>query len=232
MEIAAIKEAINRWNQIRNTNIGLTFLTSGVGFEISREEYEKWQEHSPSNLHVYIGLVEFELMFFVVDNVTDESGSGYEKFLFTKGFTKNYHPNANATFDITKVAIDDNEALHRSFHWLLGSRNWFEHDKSNNKFFNEENDWKGIVRAFEVPFEDLMAIFKTGTEQAFAFLAIRPPKPTDPTTNNLIEIILCNEPVNNGANEVINVEIFKDITVPVPPFKPLNIQQKWHLFDN
>ena len=42
MTIDDIKNNINTWNDVRNSEMGLKFLTSGYALELSREEFEKW----------------------------------------------------------------------------------------------------------------------------------------------------------------------------------------------
>ena len=104
----SIKKSIKKWDQIRNTELGLSFLTSGFGFEINRNEYERWKniinleilekllqnkniavnidEDGDINIdgngdgdiykdyfiHLYIGVLEFETVFYLVDSVSDQ----------------------------------------------------------------------------------------------------------------------------------------------------------------
>ena len=44
MTIQEIKDSIQIWNLARDSKYGFGLLTSGYGFEITREEFKKWQK--------------------------------------------------------------------------------------------------------------------------------------------------------------------------------------------
>ncbi len=97
MTIKEIKDSIQQWNEVRMTSLGLNFLTSGSGLEIRRSEFEAWKdiqnEHNIDiddiEVHMYIGIVEFEITFYLVDSYSDKY-QDYEvnKNLFVKEYTK------------------------------------------------------------------------------------------------------------------------------------------------
>ncbi len=239
-EILKIREGIYKWDQIRNTDLALNFLTSGIGFSIDKDSYESWKSLEDSvngetikNIHVYIGVMEFETTFFLVDSLTDARGKTdpevyiLNRNLFTKGFTKNMSYGFSVNQKLKKVpnilfpevsdprAITEKEALERLLKWMLYSDVWFE-SRQKSKPSGEE-PFPGVLKCMTIPFSDLDYLFSdAGTEEVYAFFALREAdlhgKPLD-----VLELILCNQTFNSEGYAV-SVKHFADVTRPRPPF--------------
>ena len=214
-----IKANINTWDEIRNTSISLNFLTSGYGFTISYEDYQNWSVTKPTALNCYFGVDEFELKFYIVDNVTDQNQS-YQLGvnLLEKEFTRSFNTAATKTdAPFTPVTLANNdqitksEAEQRLLNWMLGAKNWFKDQQKAIKIGSP-----GILRLMTIPFKDVSTLFSSSQENVFALTAL---KKFEVFGYN-IEFILTREmelnegqPPKSGDNE-----LFMDVTQPHPPF--------------
>ncbi len=212
-KITKIKTNINTWNEVRNTNIALNFLTSGNGFPIEFEDYQHWKNNNPTTLHCYFGVDEFELKFYLVDDVTDKNQS-YEvgKTLVVKEFTRSFTTLAvknNQEFKPITLSGSDEiskaEAEERILNWILGSKSWFIDQQNKNK--------SSILRLITIPFEDLDALFNSATETALAIMAL---KNFEEVGYN-IELILTHE-IQPEKDKTVLMESFYDVSQPRPPF--------------
>ena len=246
--IQKIKESIIKWDQVRNTDIGLNFLTSGLGFSITRKEYDRWLEidtHTPiKDIHLYIGVVEFEMVFYIVDSASDKLGNREPQYynignnLFIKEVTKNITSSIN-TSPINNLSfpekcdqsqypfrISEKEVMKRLFKWYLNGTAWFDADRTKNQVaaINGEQ-YGGIVKCMSIPFCDLKYLFSNYDQDfVFAFFALRDEKPS-PIHNSespveLIELILCAGKMSAGPGNAsqVTLEYFADVTRPSPPF--------------
>lgn len=221
-EVQKIKEAIKKWEQIKNTDIALNFLTSGIGFTITKEEYKLWLEveqnaDSIENIHLYIGIVEFETTFFLVDSTTDKA-QNYKvgKNLFIKGFTNNLAgnpgdqiPDLQFSSPTSPNEINSEEAIKRLMKWYLYSQVWFKNNQANKK----------VLSKMVIPFKDLKTLFRiSDTDKIFAFFALRF---DSDYKEEVLELILVNEKkdkADSNASNSATVEHFADVTRPCPPF--------------
>ena len=245
--IQKIKESIQKWEQIRNTDLGLNFLTSGIGFRIEKKEFQKWLDLEEkngeiSNIHLYIGIVEFEMVFYLVDSSTEKNGfhnpDDYKvnENLFIKEITKNI----SSSIDMSPVPhiqfsevqatnkITEQEVMKRIFKWYLFGTTWFNNDRKKNmnvaKINNQE--YQGVLKCMTIPFSDLKYLFgKYSQETLFCFFGLREEAAQytqqNATNTDIIELILCTGETTNNTidNSVQNtVESFADVTRPSPPF--------------
>ncbi|WP_338791994.1 hypothetical protein [Bernardetia sp. MNP-M8] len=222
MNILQVKLAIAKWGQINNTTLGLDYLTSGTGFEISREEYNKWlqiqkdTQKTIDSIHVYLGIWGMQFVFFLVDSVSDEN-ENYEigENLFMKSFVPSldFSPPSDDIVSIPSVELPEAEAMKRSLRWQLYSKLWFKNSQTQYASMPTAN---GILKAMTVPFVDLSNIFdNTKSEQLYSFFGIQ----EDKDYGNIIELILCDKPIPvNG--KLATPKFFMDVTKPIPPFSP------------
>ncbi len=218
-KVAKIKGNINTWNEVRNTNMALNFLTSGYGFVIELEDYQNWKKNSPDSIHCYFGVSEFELKFYLVDNVTDKNQS-YELGvnLFEKEFTRSFNTaGVKTTEDFKPVTIScidqisKTEAEQRILNWMLGSKNWFKDQMQKNKIGKSE-----LLRLITIPFEDVETLFTNSDQTVFAITAL---KNFNIYGYNL-EFILTRELELGGTktSDTSVTELFMDVSQPHPPF--------------
>ncbi|SHJ62702.1 hypothetical protein [Aquimarina spongiae] len=217
--LTRIKANINTWNEIRNTSIALNFLTSGYGFTVSFEDYQNWSTNNPTTLNCYFGVDEFELKFYIVDNVTDQNQSYQIGInLLEKEFTRSFNTTAtktNTAFKRVALSCNDqiskSEAEQRILNWMLGAKNWFKDQQQAIK-----SGSSGLLRLMTIPFEDLSTLFGSSQENVFVLTAL----------NNFdifgynLEFILTREiELNEGETQKSgDNELFMDVSQPHPPF--------------
>ena len=218
MDIAEIKNNINAWNEVRNTDIGLTFLTSGYAIELSREEFVKWNKRLENEkdiyIHLYIGISQFKIIFYLVDSETDQNETYLvNENLFVKYFTRNA-TELSHDVDIQDIVVHQSLAINRIFKWFFSSSQWFykQTDKPNL------TDTEGVVRVFTIPYEDFQKCFETTEQKALILFGLRDYTADDILLENEIEVLVCSE--SNGLvvhkkNDNLN---FEDLTTPHPPF--------------
>ncbi|QMU64080.1 MAG: hypothetical protein GKR88_07105 [Flavobacteriaceae bacterium] len=246
MTIKEIKDSIQQWNEVRMTSLGLNFLTSGSGLEIRRSEFEAWKdiqnEHNIDiddiEVHMYIGIVEFEITFYLVDSYSDKY-QDYEvnKNLFVKEYTKSTFlgdlekgavqipPLEFVTYKRNETIEDEEKerekAINGAFTWLLYSDTWFKNKQKEVKLAGG-TDETGPVRVFKIPFVDFVDIFNDPeTQKAFLFFGIRNYEDKDkkPLYRNEIELLLCSkQKLKEDTDTPIKILIFRDVTSPCPPF--------------
>ena len=222
MQISQIKAAIAKWGEINDTVLGLDFLTSGIGFTITREEYKEWESLESSyneeinSIHLYLGIWGTKFIFFLVDSLSDQR-SEYEsgKNLFVKDFCPSISTDSEAVFpSVPTVELSENDAMKRFLRWALYSTDWFK--KNQTKFPTDSP--QGILKGMIIPFSDLKQIFNVNTriDSLFCFFGIR----EDNQYGNVIELILCEQLASNETNKLFTPKLFMDVTKPVPPFSP------------
>lgn len=252
--IESIKTAIKKWDQIRNADIALNFLTSGNGFHINKEEFSNWMNihqnaiadgnDGVKNIHFYIGIVEFEIFFFLVDSVTDSKGKAHQSAyvintnLFIKEFTDSAAQDSNETSTTPDLKfaknnglcdneIDEKEALRRALRWSLHAPEWFGNNK-NRQVRDTTIDgveYKGILKGMSIPFSDLELLFSNDVDRIFAFPGLRTDKmPIDLNSNGSeelevanLELILCGQKTNQQEFTEVTQQ-FADVTLPCPPY--------------
>jgi len=221
MNLSIIKKSIQRWNQVRNTELGLTFLTSGFGFEVYRSEYEQWQKivgDAKASIHLYIGILEFETVFFVIDSISDAKGDyRLNENLFYKSFTKDHKKNASSRFQAFNGGLPETEAMQRTFKWFSDADAWFA--KKMNYTGREQSL---IARAFTIPYEDLDLIFSTKeTSKTLLFFGLKDYYDDKKLLyKDEIEVLLCSE--THGFTGYKDNRQFADVTTPIPPFSDVN----------
>lgn len=215
-QINAIRKNIKKWDEIRNTELGLNFLTSGYGFEVLRSDYEELaKKHiKDSNYYVYLGVYEFELLFYVLPKHIDKMES--EDPIITCMFTRETDDKPCNSLSLSETEyscfsgtggaeLTENEALKRTLNWFVHSHRWFVDNKT--------------VQFFTVPSADLRKIFSSKqVTKALFFLAIT----SDKIYGDYIELIVCDETTsnNNTVNNTVSAKrrVFMDLTRPCPPF--------------
>ncbi|WP_375560885.1 hypothetical protein ACE193_24835 [Bernardetia sp. OM2101] len=224
MNVLQVKLAIAKWGQINNTALGLDYLTSGTGFEISREEYNKWLQVQKYNqkpidsIHVYLGIWGMQFVFILVDSISDENENyKIDENLFIKSFVPNLDISSpvNDIVAIPSIELPEDEAMKRSLRWQLYSKYWFKNNQT--EFVVTDTPVPhGILRAMTVPFIDLSHIFdNTKAEHLYSFFGIQ----EDQEYGNIIELILCDNPTPVDG-KLVTPKFFMDVTKPVPPFSP------------
>jgi|GEM_PF-5657961 len=246
--IQSIKAAIRKWDQIRNTDLALNFLTSGFGFHLTRAEFYNWSNiANVKNIHLYIGIVEFEIFYFLVDSETDKAGKSDTSVykvgtnLFIKEFTENANPGLveTAPSKVPEISfcsdgnsndnsLTEKEAMKRSLRWMLHSQSWFENGRSTapSATINGQK-FEGVLKAMKIPFSDLVILFENDTDRIFAYPALRTDNMkdgeivTDGSGQDVVnlELILC---AHKSKSETILTDVteqFADVSMPIPPFK-------------
>lgn len=227
MNINIIKQSIKKWNEIRHTQLGLKFLTSGSGFEIKRSEYNKWEEiknnttekEEKTYVHLYIGVLEFETVFYLIDSISDKKKDyRVDETLFYKNFTKeNIEKESEKNEGIKEVVIEDTEAAARAFKWFFSSNEW-AHKKLKE---SPKNDESGIVRVFTIPFQDFENIFEDkANNKAYFFFGIKKME-IKKKKENEIEVILCSEKGflhKKSSSNKKSLGEAEDVTTPRPPY--------------
>lgn len=237
MNIDIVKKSLKRWNEIRKTELGLTFLTSGYGFEIQKSEYDKWEKIKENAtdkkqeevcIHMYIGILEFEIVFYLIDSISDENNDyRIGETLFYKNFTKENLEvkstnNDLKEYEIPDVKIEDNKAVSRAFKWFMFSNKW-AHNKLKTIANKEENEESGIVRVFTIPFNDFTETLKV-SNKAFLYFGLNNKMKVNGKKSNKdeIEVLLSSENgflPNEPKSELDkNVNESEDVTSPHPPF--------------
>ena len=221
-QIDNIVDNIDKWSQVRNTNLGLNFLTGGYGIVVTRQNYNAWKNNTkegtpPEHIHMYLGISEMSLLFYLVDSNADTGiASDYKvgENLFVKSFFKNRLESASPQIDLNhiKVNIDphnSSDLLNRIFKWFFYSNVWFTQKISEAI----ETDAGGIVRAFQIPFDNLTTLFNsTDNPDATVLLFFGIDNKLD-TGHAEIDMILSLQ--EDTEVSLIN---FKDLTRPCPPF--------------
>lgn len=221
MNIDIVRHSIRNWNEIRHTQLGLKFLTSGSGFEIKRSEYIKWEEiknkateeREKTYVHLYIGVLEFETVFYLIDSISDK-GRNYiiDETLFYKSFTKENKEEGVRNKGVKEVVIEDKEAAARAFKWFFYSDEWAR-EKLNG---SPKNDESGIVRVFTIPFEDFENVFHdNNNDKAYLFFGITNMNREGESVEDEIEVILCSE---KGFLDKKSLNEAEDVTTPRPPY--------------
>jgi len=234
MDLDTIKKSIKNWNDVRNTELGLTYLTSGFGFEINRNEYQIWKEiidkkifsDTPLNnntakyngyfIHLYIGISSYsKTIFHLVDSITEsDPDHKYSASLVTKKFTKESIEKQDFTKDLQDVEIQDIKAVKRAFKWFFQSNSW-AYNKLNPSDPDENPD---VVRVFTIHFQDFYNIFEDeNNKKAFLFFGLTNMTREGRTSTMEIEVILCPEKgfLDNGNKS-------QDVTTPRPPYSITN----------
>jgi len=67
-----IKEEIQAWNKIRNSQKGFQFLQAGSGFTLSKEEFQQWNSSS-DYVHLYLANQNDALCFYLIDDYHDQA---------------------------------------------------------------------------------------------------------------------------------------------------------------
>lgn len=228
MDLNIIKQSIRKWNQVRKTELGLTFLTSGFGLEVSKAEYDKWVESikdggSIKFIHLYIGILEFETVFYLVDDITDRNEDyKINENLFIKNFTKQniekkgQKPEKGLVKKTSKFTITDIKAAERAFRWFFFSNDWSSRKIKTLPTETGNNVDDSMVRVFTIPFSDFEKILKNADEKvkAFLFFGLRKMiiKGGYSEERDEIEVLLCSE---KGFNQESTSE---DLTTPIPPY--------------
>lgn len=258
MNIDIVKKSIRKWDQIRNTELGLTFLTSGAGFEVKRKEYNLWknviEEEGYKNkrgnkplpcIHLYIGVLEFETVFYLIDSTSDAKLIGSNscenilgKTLFYKNFTKEFlekEDEEDLSMDLWsrelggKDEISDHCAAKRAFKWFLFSNKWaYKKINAMNKSENK-HEKSEVVRVFTIPWGDFETLFNESKKnKVFLFFGLNDIKLKDKVNpdkeiiyKDEIEVILCSEKgflKKDKLDRTRNVSDSEDVTIPRPPF--------------
>lgn len=228
MNLEDVKSALLSWKQIRNSNIGLSFLTSGFGFTITREEFDLWENvraNKPtgeelSSIHVYVGIYQFETTFFLVDSYTDHIGTDYKigETLFIKKFTKQ-----NLAADTTSTNVpnlieinseqplDQLEATSRMLRWMVYSDYWFKLKQEESLIDADQ----GVVRGLTIPYTDIISVFENQTDvvdKTHVFFGLKDFTAVDQTTFTDVELIV--GPIKENLSSLE----FADVSLPCPPF--------------
>ncbi|MFY0603168.1 MAG: hypothetical protein JXQ93_04410 [Flavobacteriaceae bacterium] len=223
-----IKTFIEGWNQIRNTDVALNFLTSGSSLIISHDEYLLWEKINPDSINCYFGVDQFELKFYLIDNKSDEN-KNYRigENLFEKEFSrtlllpKKYHQTESFTPAVlsTSDSLNANKAKNRIVSWILSAEAWFEDQKT--KFATS----KGIVRVISIPFDDLKALFKSSSKDICCIFSMKNFSDENEESNYNIELILTRTDVTLSnplavtlENDTLEDPAFEDVSRPCPPF--------------
>lgn len=203
--------AVNNWyNSIKNAkknNDPSTlndYLNQGSCFSITRSQYNTWRGITGvSYLHAYPCVINGQLQFILIDDVTDSASrlDGNNIFLspYTYGITTNvYQSSTSGTGDISFL-----NALERNFRWLMNRQTWV-----NSTVANKQT----IFQAFAIPFSDLTNMFEnlpTRINEIYGVLGF--------LDNGSIlgspDLILWADTI--GFNNPASVE---DLSCPVPPF--------------
>lgn len=223
--IEIIRQRIQSWNSHRKTTQAIEQLTSGYGFEISRDEYKLWKSivdksgwDPDSNalepkIHVYLAINESRLVFYLVDSITDKKGGLYQ--LGLNIFYKEFHRSMQDTSLESQEffpSITPKEALDRIFGWFLYSRDWFE-----QKIDDHTGEAKNVVRVFTFPYSDLSEIFSSPcTIGAVAFFGLEKSPGAKPLRENQIDLILCDK---RDSSCEIRDRSYEDVSIPHPPFE-------------
>lgn len=232
MNITTIKHSVDVWTEVKNTDMALTLLTSGTGFDIARYEFEKWELINAitpvSHIYVYMAVMETEMSFWLVDSVSDglaveaiENSGGQHVDLgqfyrlsentFLKWFTKSpiSLPVIPGKKKIPTIDINQQIALSRNLRWDLYSNIWFSQKKVDGN----------IVQVFQVPYSDLQTLFNLqamrSVDVLFALKDFEPNTSCNDTIETLqdVELILSSRPLDESVSKV-----FADVTCPCPPF--------------
>jgi hypothetical protein len=219
--IQQIREDIETWNEIRQTEVALNQLTSGYGLEINRQEFQNWiplvEGHEEAKIHLYLASNSGKLIFYLVDSVTDSSGDDEHyrlgENLFIKGFYREMnHSNTTSTISIPKIKMDKIEVVEAAFQWFLYSRYWFA---------KKLNTSEEMVRVFSIPFNDFLKVFdKHEVTSAFLFFCLESFESKEETHQDEISIFLCSK-FEPSKDRITNYSprVYENVGVPRPPFK-------------
>ncbi len=218
-QLIQIKENIKKWNQIKKIDIAISFLTSGTGFTISRENYNVWkgiigEEDSNSTLNCYFGVDEFEMEVYLIDSISDRDKNYSDENLIEKELIKSIetitqnHKSNKKFSPITFKNVDNlsnKKAEQRILSWVLSSKEWFKSQLNNYD----------LPTLITIPFNDLKQAFH-GTHQEIAVVfALKEFEQLERLDIELI-IIKPDSPVQESTtNEYIAMY---DVSKPRPPF--------------
>lgn len=218
MELETLKTNLNYWNEVRNTPIGFELLNSGMVIEVTRANYLKLFSKNSQYLHLYIGvekgLPKDNLGFYLIAEEYDNIDSIEEhldkiiplSFKQAPYFSSPSQSNQNLYM---QTRILDCEAWSRAFRWSLFKKDWF------TDFSSQE----AIVKAFRIPNDSLIDIFKEQENCALLFFGIANFTPNNMNNNTIgssynIDIVVC----NSVTHEFELPFAYSNLTTPCPPY--------------
>ncbi|MFT5821741.1 MAG: hypothetical protein ACI8ZM_002995 [Crocinitomix sp.] len=225
-QIQNIKGNIERWNTIRNTDLGLKHLSSGFGFEISEADFLTWRDKDAnSQIHVYLGIDENDqTRFYLVDSISDATNddSTIEQHLIEKGFTKDNLPPDQGAQIIPELKVQQEDGMKRAFKWFLYCNVWFKNMQTEWQGTRPElKDQSGVVRVFSLPLANFIELFTNPKiHSAFVFFGIKDRISLDGIDrDNEIELLVAGVDYLQALETIANMDIqMKNVTIPHPPF--------------
>lgn len=214
-EIDKIRLSIDYWNQIRSTDVALSFLTSGYGFTLEYEDFKNWETQNPENLHCYLGIRDLNLEFYLVDDVTDRKQNYVMgKTLVRKDFIRSLATGPSTASD-TVGNMPEQEADKRIVSWILSSKSWFESQKKQRK----KPGHGELLRLITLPFADLKKLMNTGDRtELIAILALKNFQTAEYNGYN-VELILTRTQILTGQDQyTFSYQAYEDVSQPRPPF--------------
>lgn len=160
MELTEVKQAIQKWESIKNSADQVTaYLKSGSYVILNRQQFEVWNTLNPTELHVYMGIFEEEFKFILIDNESSKDIVSNLDHLFVQPYLAGIEPTDSGFID---NAVDGGitvlEALKRITLWNRNLDAWVKQQVSSEP---------GIFSAFVVPFSNLKSHFaQAGAEES------------------------------------------------------------------
>lgn len=203
MKINDALNAVNSWYQsIENADQLINYLNQGFCFSITQSQFQTWSAISDvSSLHAYPAVVNGQMFFVLIDNVTDSQRQLTEDTIFessyTYGITSNvFQSTTNGNSNITFL-----DALERNFRWQMNKQTWIN---------NTISAGQPVFQSFVIPFTDLSNMFgQSGVTEVYGVIGVSEDKGQLGAT----DVILWSD--TEGFIDPASVE---DLSYPVPPF--------------
>lgn len=160
MELNEVKQAIQKWDSVRNSaEQALSYLNQGACVIINRQQFEVWNQNAPSELHAYIGIFGEELKFIFVDSESSKDIAANADRIFVQPYLPSLDIlDGNFIDNAVNGSITVMDALKRIMRWNTTVDAWVS---------SQVNTEAGLFKAFIIPFSNLVSHFaEAGVEES------------------------------------------------------------------
>ena len=205
MKIEKVKEAVQKWSEIRTSAKDvISYFKQGCCFKIEKSQYEMWKKKSPESLHAYMGIFESKLCIILIDSESDKDATLNEDYIFVQYYLPGLDIKEEGFIDnAVKGSVKVKEALKRGVQWTIFME---------SRVVNNVDATYGIFQAFDIPFGDIKKLFKTpGVTDSVALFGLCSDCKADLSFWGLKDY--ANE-LKSG--QIVNAGV-EDLVTPVPP---------------
>lgn len=175
MELTEVKQAIQKWESIRNSADQVTaYLKNGSYVIVNRQQFEVWNILNPAELHVHMGIFGDELKFILIDSESSKNIVANQGNLFIQSYVAGTELLDGGFIDnATNGGITVFEALKRITLWNTNLDVWVKQQVDSEH---------GIFKSFVIPFSNLTNHFEVaGAEESMLVFGLK---------NNVADLML------------------------------------------